>query len=379
MSRRIGPAVVVSVLALTGATPAAAQETEARLQRQIDSLAALAGEARVAAEAARKARDEAELRLAEAELRLDTVRVSGMTIVTPLKDADDARALFGEVWNETFRGYESGALGGRTFTYQRAAYTVDEIPVVGRRQQVVVPPWRSREQAKARVRNEIGRVLAEDLEGTPLGSWLPGTPFSGPDPSDVYRQMVVARSRAVDRCLAGAVPSCTAALGLGPDGHALRVWYTPAERRVRALEAIGTVVGGDPSAAVRPPGSLVPVVRRCLDRSAPDACDPLLAGRLESYKPLSFAVRATLAERALERGGPGAWNRLVRDPSTTPEEALAGAAGVPLDELVADWRSWVVRSRPETQAGLGGDSLLTILWILFFAALATRSTRWRFA
>jgi hypothetical protein len=81
---------------------------------------------------------------------------------------------------------------------------------------------------------------------------------------------------------------------------------------------------------------------------------------------------------ALERGGDGAWARLLEDPDMPPEEALVYAAGVPLVELVSEWRAWVVSNRPQVYAGLTGTSALALLWILLFAALAARSTRWRF-
>jgi len=366
-------------LTLPGVSPVSAQETEAELLRRIDSLTVLAGEAAIAAQAARDARAKAEARLAEAEYSLDTVRVADMTIVTRESDAAEARELFTEVWNESFGGYRSRAPGNRTFTYLRAAYTVDPIPARPPAERVVVPTWQSRSQAKARVRSAIGQVLAEDLGGSPVGAWLRRNPFSDRAPGDVYRQMVLARSSGVERCLAGDVPSCTAALGLGPDGNTVSAWYSPEERRVRALEGlerVGLHVTSGPSPVGDVFGS---ALARCVDRATPDACDALLGGDPDSFAPLPFSVRATLANLALERGGRGAWTRLAQDPSMAAGEALAGAADSSLEELVSDWRAWVVESRPEAQAGLGGDSVLALVWILFFAALATRSTRWRFA
>jgi hypothetical protein len=63
----------------------------------------------------------------------------------------------------------------------------------------------------------------------------------------------------------------------------------------------------------------------------------------------------------------------------SPEDALSYSAGIPLDDLVAEWRAWIGTNRPEAYAGIGGKSGLALLWFVFFAALATRSTRWRFA
>lgn len=379
MSRRVsvgGLLFVAGLLTLAGASPLAAQETEAELQRAIDSLAVLVDEAAEEAEAARTAREEAARRRAAAERAIDTLRVSGMTIVAPLEDAAEARELFQAAWSQRFRGYGSPTFAQRVFTYQRTGYTLDDLPVVGDVQRVAVPAWYSDARAEARVGNAIAQVLTGDLEGTPLDAWLQGSPFTRRDPAGVYREMVLARSGAVERCLAADVAACTSALGLGPDGRAVDVWYTPAERRVRALEKAGfdEVSGSSPMDDL-----FGPALARCAEGTAPDACDALLDLDPESFIPLSPNVRATLAARALERGGDGAWARLVDDPSMTPEEALAHAADLPLDELVSDWRAWIVRSRPEAQAGLGAQGALALLWILFFAALATRSTRWRFA
>jgi hypothetical protein len=110
-----------------------------------------------------------------------------------------------------------------------------------------------------------------------------------------------------------------------------------------------------------------------------DACDALLLFDLERWAPLPGHMRASLVGLALERGGEGAWTRLVENPSMPAEEALARAAGVPLEELVAEWRDWIVTNRPEVYAGTAGKSALALLWIVVFATLATRSTRWRFS
>lgn len=376
MSRRLVMVLVVGLMALPIAGPLSGQETEVELQRRIDSLEVLVADAYGEAEAARVARARAEMRIAEAEYSLDTLLVAGMTIVTRDEDASAARDLFAEVWNESFQGFESRLLPDRTFTYLRAAYDLDPIPVDGPHEGVVLPVWLSREQAKARIRGAIGRVLSEDLDGSPLGAWLRGGPFTAPTPSEVYRRMVLARSIAVDRCLADDIAACTSALGLGPSGHSVSIWYSPDQRRARALEAASFDEDRGASPMSDPLG---PALARCVDLVAPDACDVLLEGQGDSFSPLSFRVRATLADVALELGGDGAWNRLIEDPSATPEEALTHAAGVSLDELVAAWRARIVDNRPEVQAGLPGNAARAVLWILLFVALSTRSTRWRFA
>jgi len=88
-------------------------------------------------------------------------------------------------------------------------------------------------------------------------------------------------------------------------------------------------------------------------------------------------VRASLLSLALESGGRGAWSRIVEDPAMSPEAALEYASGVPLSTLLAEWRSRVVENRPDVYGSLGAHSGVALMWALFFAALAMRSTRWR--
>jgi len=368
----------VALVALGCAAPIQAQ-TQAQLQRQIDSLAPLVERAALEAEATRLERIERQRDSIATRVRLDTIQVQGMTIVTPQSDAATARELFAEVWSENFVGIESRTLSERTFAFQSSTYSVEEIPVDGIREQVVAAPWHSRGEVKARIRGAVARSISAELGDVGLGRWVAGDPFVARDPEAIYRAVVLSPAQAVRRCLDGATDMCTSALGLdlGPD--VAETWYTPEERRDRVLAWAGF---DDVQDLYDAPADWNPEARQalesCVRLSTNDACNRFVDPGFSEWAPIPAYVRETVVTLAMELGGPGAWTRLVEDPAMSPEEALPYAAGVSLDELIGEWRNRVVASRPDVHAGLGGSSLLALLWVLIFAALATRSTRWRF-
>lgn len=370
-------AVILTGLLLIAVTPLSGQVTELELERRIDSLAPVVEQAAVEAAEARLAAVEAVRLRAVTQRSLDTVQVTGVTIITPSSDAAEAYEFFSAVLAEGFPRAESRSLFRRTFTYQRAMYDVEGIPVDGVRQEIVVPAWLPGRAAMERVRRAVGEAIAADLSDTELGTWTGGNPFTVHDPARLYREAVVARSLAVERCLEGSVEACTAALGLGLGDDFLGVWYTPEQRRERVMAWAG--YEDSPEGLVRTRGMNLygTAIEGCVERSAPEACDAFIQSDYDVWTPLPNYMRETLVGTALDRGGPGAWGRLIEDPEMSVEEAISYAAGIPLDELVAQWRSWVVTNRPEAYAGIGAKSALALLWVLFFAALATRSTRWR--
>jgi hypothetical protein len=370
----------VLVVSMVGATlPLQAQQTEAELLRQIDSLAPLVEEAARAADAARLERVERRRSSIATRVQLDTIAVRGMTIVTPRQDAAAARALFEEVWDQEFGGLESRSLSQRTFTFQTSTYDVEEIEVDGVREQIVAARWHSSAEVKSRIRAAMARAVSAELGEVGLGRWVAGDPFTERDPAEVYREMVLAGSQAVRRCLAGAIDACSDALGLGSRADIVSTWYTPVERRDRVLAWAGyDPVRGRFNAPGRWTTESRRAVERCAGLETDDACDGFIDPAYTSWAPLAPHIRETVVARALELGGSTAWTRLLQDPEMAPGDALAYAAGAPLEELLEAWREWVVAGRPDVHAGLAGSGGLALLWILIFAALAARSTRWRF-
>ena len=80
---------------------------------------------------------------------------------------------------------------------------------------------------------------------------------------------------------------------------------------------------------------------------------------------------------ALEMGGEGSFTRLISRPQDPLRDRLAYAAGVPAETVAARWRSRVLESKPNAQAGLLLSPLSLLVWLILLTAFATRSTRWR--
>ncbi len=101
---------------------------------------------------------------------------------------------------------------------------------------------------------------------------------------------------------------------------------------------------------------------------------PLLPG--DSSRVFYPMVRADLMLTALEIGGKGAWQRAVHDPTSTAEQALVAAAGIPLDSLMARWRSGLLERRPNAPPVSGASAALAIAWTALLLLGATGAARW---
>jgi hypothetical protein len=127
----------------------------------------------------------------------------------------------------------------------------------------------------------------------------------------------------------------------------------------------------------------------------------------QNLTPLGPAARASLASIAVEMGGAGAFHRFAEPSSESAAEAIrefrtsgrsdeelgaflatwrdpfdireliATTAGVPADEVMAEWLARVLESRPDRAAREQRARLGAVAWILLFVAFSTRSTRWR--
>ena len=101
--------------------------------------------------------------------------------------------------------------------------------------------------------------------------------------------------------------------------------------------------------------------------------------------PYPQTVRANLLWFALQRGGAGAMDRLVasvaadagRPAVTNIRQHLGSASGMDPDVLMEQWRQGVLAGRPGAPTPEKRSRASTTLWITLFAALATRSKRWR--
>ncbi len=390
MARRVKLGALLGVLFAGGAAvrPAqlfAQQQTEAELVSRIEALMPAYLEARAAWNARLQAEFAAE---AARATPADTVHVGPLRIVTLPNDTETAAELFAEVWRESFGEIAgSPALADYIFAFQWRARLLDfHVPTRGHEPVVRVDVSRIRTPTRARakepVRAAIARVLSQDL---PVGS-----PTRGINPSlvyrsdaTVYRLLAVTPSGATRACLGGDASACMAAVGMGLEASAdeLPAWFAPEARQAmvagvdqlpRGMDGVGTwtprVDRDDPA------------VRRCLEANDFGACDRVLASLdWVSSVPTSPDIRAHLFWYAVTAGGEGAWARVLERPDAPTPELLEHVSRLPLDELVGRWRAHLVESRPDSHAGLGATQLTVLFWVLVFAALAMRSTRWRLA
>lgn len=102
-------------------------------------------------------------------------------------------------------------------------------------------------------------------------------------------------------------------------------------------------------------------------------------GRLRAPLQSHGESQMSLLWIALQEGGEGAWGRLLANQHLPASEALAAVSGLPPEELAGKWRQHMLESRPDPHSDVGSSGLLATFWILAFAGLAMRSTRWRFA
>jgi hypothetical protein len=332
-----------------------------------------------AAEAARDARQrevQAARRPSEA-VPLDTVQVGPMQIVSLPGESDVARDLFTAVWRERFPGAgASPSLRERTFAFQWRArlrrFYVEPSPdghVIELHLSRVWAPTRAR--AEMVIAEAVAQALAADFpDATPVAEWL--TYESNVADEAAYRLLAGSGSGATRECLTGDTPACMAALGFGLRDAVDRVaeWF-PDEGRQAMVEQAGESGRVDRDE---------PAYRRCVEENDARACDPILA-ELDwvTNPPVSDRLRAHVLWYAAREGGENAWARALEAADAPVPEALARIADRPIDQLVAEWREYVVAARPDVHAGLGGRGTRVLLWSLIFVALAMRSTRWRLA
>jgi len=345
-----------------------ASEQEEALARALDSLMPLYARASAEAAAARAARAAREN--ARNHPRIDTVRVGPLHVIALPDQVPLARGMFGEAW----KTYEpefgtSEALSRAFFTFRWSAVR-KEIYVSDDVRRVEAPGYLPRSRVQRSILNAIGTALAGDYEDTRLArEWYGGPVVRPRDPAAIYREMAAGAAKANRACIDGDAVGCEHALGLAVDGDPYSTLYTPEERR--ALVSRMYIATNSPQA-------------RLADECArsQEACDELLAesaqgSHIEYFSPLSRHARASLLWFALERGGPGAWERLLAHPETSPEEALRDVSGMGLTPLVEAWRAWVVGFRPARRASVSAGVLSALFWVLVLAGLAMRSTRWR--
>lgn len=346
------------------------RETEDDLRARLDSLRPLLENARLALEARNARAEEANRRAAAAVARVDTFTIGGATVLTPLEQSGRTRELFAKVWEERFaRLGHSPALARSLFVFQWSDRTVP-IHVDGEAHVIDLDGWTPRARVDDAIATTLASAMRYDLpeEQASVARWGVANPLTPPPMELVHRIVATTHSRVTRGCLGGDAEACASAMALGTttDLAQLREWYTPQERRSLVATSFARM------SRIRADAR-----RRCVERSELAVCDRMLLDYSRDWAPLGGDVRASLLAYAIERGGPGAWDRLIEHPGMTRVEAMEHAAGMPMSEILAGWQARLVAARPEVYEGLVPKSGLALVWTLFFAALAMRSTRWR--
>lgn len=94
-----------------------------------------------------------------------------------------------------------------------------------------------------------------------------------------------------------------------------------------------------------------------------------------SERILPGVNRLTFVRFTLQQGGPGAYARFAV-PQGTMGDALARAAELPLDTLIAHWRTSVVAAAPKRVTTPFAVAWAAVAWVVAFGALSLRSGRW---
>src|SRR5438093_1612454 len=132
------------------------------------------------------------------------------------------------------------------------------------------------------------------------------------------------------------------ALALGESPDPLQQWYPSAgERRALVFRSFAEYFGYSDH------GARKPTLQLC-GAGSDSACTELLRSLPPGVlpRPLTYDAHAALVHIALRLGGREAYHRLVATPGAPIADRLAGAAGVSVDSLVAQWRSEILTARP---------------------------------
>lgn len=349
------------------------QMTEEDLVQHLDTLMPLLQEAR---ERAREAR-QAYLVARESKIPTETLQIGLIRVIVVPGQQEAARDVVGGIWERDYASWldESPSLTAGSMFFEWSSDRTDYRSATQDVWRVRGSRWRTRAYMEEGVRQVLSESLKQDLISTELGrSWI----VSAVKPAaatDLYRRVAAIPSKAVRACLSGDDAACLLSFGLEGRDVPLRDLYTPPElallarendarfRSAADSETLGRCRTGDNAAC-----------EDLLDDHWEMATTPL--GRLWAV-PFDGDLRGSLLWYAVQRGGAGAWSRLLGQAGASPLAALEAASGLNGPELVAGWRDSVLEGRSEHRAGLGSLTLTSLLWILLFIALAARSTRWR--
>ncbi len=362
-SAALVPLLLAGALAAPG-RPLGAQQTEKELVRHLQELLPRLDSARAVANAARAAVNARDARPLVGSV--DTFAVGPLRVLTPSGQRRVAESFFHDVWENEYAPFVTSSpdLGRTLFTFQWAPEP-GRIAVDGPVRRVESLAWRPARVLRVGVVAAIAGSLGADLP-VALAHWAGADVRDRSDAApEVFREVTVTASASNRACLDGDARACWTSLGLDLDAAPIDDWYTSEERRAR-VAAFGSFARDRMATRTA-----------CVEGRSTDACDAFLEQWYRVPPIRDSKAREAMVWIALRAGGSGAWDRLRADPGATPADALRFASGLTTEELGARWRAWVLQGAPPERALLDPHLLTCIMWIVAFAALATRSTRWR--
>lgn len=405
----IGPArgglALILALALTVPAPASTQQTrEERLEQLRSELAEIDVRLRAAEERAQSfiARTTARTE-ANVEEKTATVNVGPLRIAAEPDRVDEARAMFAPVWAElAWAGAEGVDFSDVVFVYDPAG-RLGGVRFVDRIQRIAGRQWRSLDVDPDAVRRSIRHAIGREIAGaypSDVKAWAGGLgPVPTPESalSRLYRDLALAPAKGAGECFETGGEACWVALGLGGGPSAYTRWYDIEEVRSAYEESRSLLEEGRvrEAAARRPRLGIRGGLERCIPE--PEFCGdfnttpPWWQGAI----PLPASLRADFTAFAVTLGGEGAIERFMAE---LPRPGRVGGARVPVtyvefstglkrailaasrmdeDELMSRWRERILARRPDQTVGAKRSRAASLAWILFFAAFATRSSRWR--
>lgn len=204
----------------------------------------------------------------------------------------------------------------------------------------------------------VGTRLPRGLVHWMSSEWAPLERPTADDWQRVATELATSRSSIARSCLA-TVAACRAVLELdATPTDPTRSWYRPEDYPAIVAEW-------------NPSDSANNALRaRCVRDGVAAACETAMT-ILRVPRPLDAFPKISLVMLALDRGGAGAFQRLTTA-TGTPAEMLSTAARIPIDELVAVWRTDVIGA-PVPHSRPGAAELAAVgVWTLVFGALAVR-------
>lgn len=376
MCRRLPPALVATVMFALGGVPATSPA-----QVNAESLVAESSRRLAAASARSRANLEQLETLRAMALRdtpPDSIVAGSLTLRVPGEplDAKSRATLQGAVeaaWDSVsrFAGPAAAAIAAATTIEFTRNWSVNPRRV--RSTSIGVPGpsgsahYFGKNPTESESRDAIVALLgSSDAAAMPQSvrawssAWTPvAAPTSG-NWSETAFNLATSQSSYSRDCLRGTLSACHTILDFNSraKGDNWRPAYRPPD--LRALVASWRT--SDPDAQE--------VVRRCVKELRDEACD-IVAAVMNIPAPVPVRAKQLLIAHALSAGGAGSFDRLT-SATGTPAEVIAIVAGMPIDQVVAEWQQLLSAAEPKGSAPSAAELATIVAWTLIFGTLATR-------